>query len=156
MKLHTVGIALLLAAAPWAAQAAKAPDLSHVIDPGEWAYTVEASIQIGKMKIPPKTLSNKRCITQKDLDKNKNWFAGTHKQCTTQSVNYSGHVLTFTLQCKTEDRNMTAKGRMNIDSRTAYHGMVDTTGNVGGQDARSHTTITAHRTGACTPEKSNR
>ncbi|MGH8127613.1 MAG: DUF3617 domain-containing protein [Gammaproteobacteria bacterium] len=150
MKLHTVGIALLLAAAPWAAQAAKAPDLSHVINPGEWAYTVDANMQIGQMAIPAKKLSNKKCITQKDLDKSKSWFAKSNKQCTLKKISYAGKVLTFTQKCQVSGGDMTLKGNMTIDSRTAYHGVIDTTGSVGGQNVTGQTTIKAHRTGGCT------
>lgn len=152
MKLHTIGIALVLAAVPLAAHAAKVPDLSHVVDPGEWAYAVEAKMQIGQMAIPAKTLSHKKCVTQKDLDKSKNWFTKSNKQCTLESMNYSGNVLTFTQKCQIGGGDMTLKGNMTIDSRTAYHGVIDTTGSVGGQNVTGHTTIRAHRTGACTAD----
>ncbi|MGA7964559.1 MAG: DUF3617 family protein [Gammaproteobacteria bacterium] len=153
MKLHTVGITLLLAAVPWAAHAAKVPDLSHVVDPGEWAYSVEANMQVGEMAIPVKKVSRKKCVTQKDLDKSKNWLANSNKQCTLENMNYSGHVLTFTQKCKLNGGNMTMQGKMTIDSRSAYHGVIDTTGNVGGKDVKGHTTIKAHRTGRCTVDK---
>lgn len=153
MKLHTLGLALVLGAVPLAAHAATAPDLSHVIDPGEWAYAVEANMQIGQMTIPAKKLSQKKCVTQKDLNKSKNWFAKSNKQCTLENMNYSGHVLTFTQKCQLSGGNMTLQGNMTIDSRSAYHGVIDTTGNVGGQNVKGHTTIKAHRTGKCTADK---
>lgn len=156
MKLHTVGITLLLAAVPWAAHAAKVPDLSHVVDPGEWAYSVEANMQVGGMAIPVKKLSKKKCITQKDLDKSKNWLEDSNKQCILENMNYTGNVLTFTQKCKLNDGSMTMQGKMTIDSRTAYHGVIDTAGSVGAQNVKGHTAIKAHRTGPCTPGKDDK
>lgn len=150
MKLHTLGFVLALAAAPLAVHAAKAPDLSHVIDAGEWAYSVTANMQLGETNIPPRTVSNKKCITQKDLDKSKDWFTNSNKECTMEDMHYSGHVLTFTQKCQVGGGNLTVKGKMTIDSRSAYHGDITTTGTIGGQSVEGHTTIKAQRTGDCT------
>jgi len=154
MKLHTLGFALALAVVPLAAHASKAPDLSHVIDPGEWAYSVTANMQLGETNIPPRTVSNKKCITQKELDDNKNWFTNSNKQCTMEKMNFSGHVLTFTQKCQVGGGNLTVKGKMTLDSRAAYHGDITTTGSIGGQDVEGHTTSKAQRTGDCTQAES--
>lgn len=155
MKLHVVGIVLALSVAPFVAGAAPTSDLSHAIDPGEWAYSVHARMQLGQMDIPAKTISNKKCITQKDLDKSKDWFTNSsNQQCTMKGMRYSGHVLTFTQQCRMDGGELTVKGRMTIDSRSKYHGVFDTTGTIAGQDVVGHTTISAERTGDCTPESS--
>jgi len=154
MKLHTIGIALVLAVVPLAAQAAKTPDLSHAIDPGEWAYAVGVRMQIGQMTIPTKKFSYKKCVTQKDLDKNRNWFERTHKQCAMENIGYAGHVVSFTQKCRLGGGAMTTRGKIIFDSRTAFHGTFDTTGTAGGQKVDGHTTITARRTGRCTQAKS--
>ena len=150
MKLHTVTIAVLLGATALAVHAASAPDLSHAIDPGEWAYVVDPQVQIGGLQIPSKTIHDKACVTQKKLDTNKDWFVHSRqKQCTFESVKYQGHVLTYTEKCAMGGGHMTMHGRMTIDSRTAYHMTVDTTGSMGGQKLQGHAKITAHRTGDC-------
>ncbi len=155
MKLHTIGIALVLAVVPFAAHAATTPDLSHAIDPGEWTYAIEARMQVGQMTIPARKLSYKKCVTQKDLDKNKNWFKRTSAQCTMENVGYVGHVVNFTQKCRLGGGAMTIRGKITLDSRTAFHGTFDTTGTAGGQKVAGHTTITARRTGGrCTPAKS--
>lgn len=154
MKLHTVAIAVLLGATALTVRAASAPDLSHAIDPGEWAYVVDAQVQVGGVQIPSKIINNKACVTQKKLDTNKNWFVQSkQKQCTFESVKYQGHELTFTEKCTMSDGQVTMKGDLKIDSRTSYHMTVETTGTMGGQNVQGHTSITAHRTGACSGAK---
>ena len=131
-------------------RAASAPDLSHAIDPGEWAYVVEPQIRIGDMEMPSKTIHNKKCITQQELDKNKNWFThARQKQCTLEAVKYQGHELTYTEKCNMDGGHMTMRGRLQLDSRSSYHMTVETTGTMGGHKLQGHTSITAHRTGDC-------
>jgi hypothetical protein len=154
MKLHTIGIVLVLAVISFAAYAATTPDLSHAIDPGAWTYAVEAKMQIGQMTIPTSKLSYQKCVTQKDLDKNKNWFKRTQKQCAMKNVSYVGHVVNFTQKCRLGGGAMTIRGKITLNSRTIFHGTFDTTGTVGGKKVEGHTTITARRTGRCTPAKS--
>lgn len=150
MKLHRIGIALALAAAPLAAMAANTADISKAIDPGEWAYSVHARMRLGQMDIPARTVSNKKCITQKDLDRSKDWVTNSRNgQCTMENMNFSGHVLTFTQKCSMGSGTLTVKGKMTIKSRTAYHGVFTTTGTIGGRDVEGHTTLDAHRTGDC-------
>jgi hypothetical protein len=150
MKLHTVAIALVLGATALTVRAASVPDLSHAIDPGEWAYTVDPQIQLGDMQMPSKPIHNKECVTQQKLDKNKDWFTHSKpKQCTLESAKYHGNELTFTEKCMMTGSPMTVKGHLTLDSRTSYHMTVDTTGTVGGRKLQGHTKITAHRTGDC-------
>lgn len=150
MKLPKAAVLVLLGATALTVRAASAPDLSHAIEPGEWAYVVHPQVQIGGMPVPSRTIHNKACITQKKLDMNKDWFAhAKQKQCTIESVKYHGHVLTYTEKCTMGGGNMVMHGRMTIDSRTSYHMTVDTSGSMGGGKLEGHTRITAHRTGDC-------
>lgn len=155
MKLHSLGIALAVSVVSLAAGAAPTSDLSRAVDPGEWTYTVHAMMQLGKTDIPAKTITNKKCITQQDLNKSKDWLTNSRdRQCKMQDMRYAGHVLTFTQQCRMGGGELTVKGKMTIDSRTAYHGVFDTTGNIAGQAVVGHTTISAQRTGDCAPQTS--
>lgn len=150
MKLHTVAIALVLGATALTVRAASVPDLSHAIDPGEWAYTVDPQIQLGDMQMPSKTIQNKKCVTQQELDKNKDWFTHSQqKQCTMESVRHQGHELTFTEKCEMNGNSMTVKGHLTLDSRTSYHLVVETTGTMAGRQLKGHTEVTAHRVGDC-------
>ncbi len=147
MKLPAVGMMILLGAAG-VAQAGSLPDMSSVLSPGQWAFVVEPNVQLGSMKLPEKTIKHSKCVTKEDLKKT--WFAqNSNKECTTVSASYSGRVLSFTQKCKIEGNEVTAKGRITIDSSTAYHGAVDSIGTVSGQALNGHTTIKAHRTGSC-------
>ena len=151
MKLPVAGMMILLGMAG-VAQAGSLPDMSSVLSPGEWAFVVEPSVQLGSMKLPEKTITHSKCVTKEDLKKT--WFEqNSNKECKTISASYSGHVLSFTQKCKIEGDEVTAKGRITIDSSTAYHGAVDSTGTVNGQALKGHTTIKAHRTGACSGSK---
>ena len=147
MKLPAVGVMILLGAAG-VAQAGSLPDMSSVLSPGEWTFVVDPSVQLGSMKLPEKTIKHSKCVTREDLKKT--WFTqNDNKQCKTVSVSYSGHVLRFTQKCKVNGDEVTAKGTITIDSSTAYHGAVVSTGTVNGQALKGHTTIKAHRTGSC-------
>ena len=151
MKLPAVGVMVLLGAAG-VAQAGSLPDMSSVLSPGTWAFVVEPHVQLGSMTLPEKIIKHSKCVTKEDLKKT--WFSQSdNKACKTISTSYSGHVLSFTQKCKIEGNAVTAKGRITIDSSTAYHGEVDSTGTVSGQPLKGHTTIKAHRTGSCAGSK---
>lgn len=158
MKPYTLSLALVLGLAPLAAHAAKVPDMSHAVDPGEWSYTIDVNMQIGKMTVPARSVSEKKCVTQKELDKSKNWFANLNKNghCTTKDLHYAGHVLTFTSICKQAGGELTIQGKMFLDSRTAYHGVIDTAGEIGGQKVQGHSTIKASRIGSCAAQETGR
>lgn len=147
MKILTMAAVALLGLLSTTARAGSLPDLSSVLQPGEWAFVVKPDVQIGSIKVPEKTIKHSKCVSRDEL--RKNWFAQNEKGCTTESAKFSGHVLVFARKCVVEGNQVTAKGRITIDSSTAYHGEVDSTGTVGGQKLQGHTSIEAHRTGDC-------
>ena len=149
IKLRMLALATVLGSTAFSVSAAGVPDLSHAIKPGEWAYIVQAHIKVGSMTVPSHTISNKKCITRKELDHTRDFLAHENGKCKIESINYSGHVLTYTQNCTEGTGTFTMQGRMKIDSPTSYHGTVDTRGTMGGQQVTGHTTLKAHRTGAC-------
>lgn len=149
IKLRILALATVLGSTAFSVSAAGVPDLSHAIKPGEWAYIVQPHIKVGSMQVPSHTTSNKKCITRKQLDHTRDFLAHGQGKCKIEAINYSGHVLTYTQKCKEGTGSFTMHARMKIDSPTSYHGTVDTRGTIAGQQVIGHTTLKAHRTGAC-------
>lgn len=151
MKMRLIGMVLVAGVLAAAARAGQLPDLSSVLTPGEWVFEASPSVQLGSMPVPERHIKHSMCLTKSDLKKT--WFSQNEKNCTIQSVHYANHVLVFTQRCQVASGDITAKGRLVIDSRTAYHGEVNSTGTLNGQALKGHSTIKAHRTGSCKNEE---
>ena len=148
-KLRILAFAIVLGSTAFSVSAAGVPDLSNAIKPGEWMYVVQPHVKLGNLQVPSHTISNKKCITQKQLSQSRDFLINGRGKCKIKSISYSGHVLTYTQKCTGGTGKLTLHGRMKIDSRTSYHGTVDTTGTISGQKVTGHTTLKAHRTGSC-------
>ncbi|HYW76406.1 MAG TPA: DUF3617 family protein [Gammaproteobacteria bacterium] len=148
-RLRIMALAAVLGITAFSVNAAGVPDLSHAIKPGVWEYVVKPHIKFGSMVVPSHTISNKKCVTRKQLDHSRTFLANSQGKCKIESINYAGHVLTYTQKCAEGGGELTMHGRMKIDSPTSYHGTVETVGTMSGQKITGHTTLKAHRTGSC-------
>ena len=149
IKWRLLALAAVLGSTAFSVSAAGVPDLSHAIKPGEWAYIVQPHLRVGSMQVPSHTISNKKCVTRKQLDHTRDFLTKGQGKCKVESIDYSGGVLTYTQKCTEGTGRLILHARMKIDSPTSYHGTIDTTGTMAGKRITGHTTLKAHRTGSC-------
>ncbi|MGH8273986.1 MAG: DUF3617 domain-containing protein [Gammaproteobacteria bacterium] len=157
MKTLTLFALLAFGSLPLAAHAGTdLSKLSTMKKPGEWQMTVTRKMEIPgtKMSIPPKTATQKKCITQKDLDKISNF---THKNingmsCKMIKKDLSGKTFTYTMKCTGSSNQLQMDGQTVFDSKDASHSHIQMTGNVNNMPMHITMDVTSKRIGECTPE----
>src|SRR5690625_2688893 len=121
---HKIIIAIFagLLVAPSAAYAGGdlSTQLQSKIEPGEWqmSSTTQIEVQGTNMKMPPKTVTVKKCIKKKDIKK-----IATPKvpnmDCKLTKKELDGNTFHFALKCSGKQGQITADGKTVFQSRTS-------------------------------------
>ncbi len=160
MKTLTLFALLALGAVPLAAHAGSdLSKLSTMKNPGEWQITATRSMTVPgtKMSIPPKTITKKECVTQKDLNKLNNLQPVSNKDmtCKMTKKDLSGKTLTFVMNCTGEKGDMQITGNTVFDSKDASHSHFTITGKTGSMPIHVTVDSKSKRIGECTASSSS-
>ncbi|MGH8161603.1 MAG: DUF3617 domain-containing protein [Gammaproteobacteria bacterium] len=160
MKTLTLLALLAMGAVPLAAHAGS--DLSRIStmkNPGEYQMTITRTLTVPgtKMSIPPKTLTKKECVTQKDIDDLINLKPKTSNGMTCKMVkrNLSGKTFTFVVDCNGKRGNLQVNGTTVFDSKDASHSHIESTGKAHNMPINATVDIKSKRIGECTASSSS-
>jgi hypothetical protein len=152
---------LALGAVPLAAHAGS--DLSKLAtmkNPGEWQVTATRKMEIPgtKMVIPPKTVTKKKCVTKKDLDKLSH-FTPQKVQgmtCKLGKKNLSGNTFTFSVNCDGKSGHLKMNGKTVFQTKNASRTHVDMSGKMNNMPMHLTLDATSKRIGECTAPSSGK
>lgn len=116
--------------------------------PGLWEVVTTTTTTGLPFAMPAKTSSSKHCISEKQLAAP--WKGlQDNKNCKVTELHSDRNGASWEVRC-TGEAAAQGKGRMTMDSPTAYHGYVDLTTSEGGLKMHVHTELTGRRIGNCT------
>lgn len=137
---------LVVATAP--AFAAKTLDFK----PGMWETHINVKVEGMPMALPPQ--SYKRCATADDIAKSEDILIHPASQdpdqkCKVKQYEHKGNTISMHLVCSSKSGPAEFRGKIIIDSKTAYHGGFDGDITTDMGPMKMHQTISGKRTGNC-------
>jgi hypothetical protein len=133
-KLIFLSLVMFFSLSTWTWAASPLP-----IEDGEWEFTVESEVSGMPMKMPPRIY--KQCL-KKDNPVPQNNQPG--QECTSKDVKISGNKVTWKLQCKSQQGEMTGEGKATYQKESMQGTMT-----MHVQGMVMVTTYKGHRIGPC-------
>lgn len=127
-------------------------DKSLNFEPGMWETHINVKVEGMPMALPPQ--SYKRCATADDIARQEDVLIHPASQdpdqkCEVKQYEHKGNTISMHLVCSGNSGPAEFRGKIIIDSKTAYHGGFDGEVTTEMGPMKMHQTISGKRTGKC-------